>query len=78
MASLRHANIVQVYDVGDHEGRPYFTMEFVEGGSLARKLAGTPQPAWQAAKLAATLAQAVQGVVPELLPVQFAAGLSSR
>jgi len=60
VAGLRHANIVQVYDVGDHEGRPYFTMEFVEGGSLARKLAGTPQPAWQAAKLAATLAQAVQ------------------
>ena len=27
------------------DGRPYFTMEFVEGGSLAQKLAGTPQPA---------------------------------
>jgi hypothetical protein len=40
VAGLRHANIVQVYDVGDHEGRPYFTMEFVEGGSLAQKLAG--------------------------------------
>src|SRR5262249_669779 len=34
VAGLRHANIVQVYDVGEHEGRPYFTMEFVEGGSL--------------------------------------------
>ncbi len=41
-AGLRHANIVQVYQVGDLEGRPYFTMEFVEGGSLAEKLAGTP------------------------------------
>jgi serine/threonine-protein kinase len=59
VASLRHANIVQVYDVGDHEGRPYFTMEFVEGGSLAHKLAGTPQPARQAAALALTLAEAV-------------------
>ena len=60
VAGLRHANIVQVYDVTDHEGRPYFTMELVEGGSLAQRLAGMPQPARQAAALAATLAEAVQ------------------
>ena len=60
VAGLRHANIVQVYDVGDHEARPYFTMEFVEGGNLGQKLAGTPQPARQTATLAATLAEAVQ------------------
>jgi tetratricopeptide (TPR) repeat protein len=60
VASLRHANIVHVYDVGEHEGRPYFTMELLEGGSLARALAGTPQPARQAATLVATLAEAMQ------------------
>jgi serine/threonine-protein kinase len=60
VASLRHANIVQVYDVSEHEGRPYFTMEFVEGGNLSQKLAGTPQPARDAAALAATLAEAAQ------------------
>src|SRR6266404_5173197 len=60
IAGLRHANIVQVHDVGEHEGRPYFTMEFVEGGSLAQKLAGQPQPARQAAALVATLAGAVE------------------
>ena len=36
-AGLRHVHIVQVYDVGDHDGRPYFTMEFVEGGASPRR-----------------------------------------
>jgi serine/threonine-protein kinase len=60
VAALRHPNIVQVYDVGDADGRPYFTMEYVEGGSLAQKLAGKPQPARPAAALVATLAGTVQ------------------
>jgi serine/threonine-protein kinase len=60
VAGLRHPNVVQIYDVGDSDGRPYFTMEFVEGGSLAQKLSGTPQPARQAAALLASLAGAVQ------------------
>jgi serine/threonine-protein kinase len=59
-AGLRHPNIVQVHDVGEHDGRPYFTMELVEGGSLAQKLQGTPQPGRQAATLVATLAGAMQ------------------
>jgi eukaryotic-like serine/threonine-protein kinase len=60
VASLRHASIVQIYDVGEHDSWPYFTMEFLDGGSLAQTLAGTPQPARQAATLLATLAEAVQ------------------
>src|SRR5262245_24855035 len=44
VASLRHPNVVQVYDVGEVDGHPYFTMEYVDGGSLAQKLAGTPLP----------------------------------
>jgi serine/threonine protein kinase len=60
LAGLRHANIVQVHGAGDHDGRPYFTMEYVEGGSLAQRISGTPQPARQAAALLATLAEAVQ------------------
>jgi Protein kinase domain len=45
VAGLRHANIVQVYDAGEVDGRPYFTLELIEGGSLAQKIAGAPQPA---------------------------------
>ncbi len=59
VAGLRHANIVQVHEAGDVDGRPYFTMEFVEGGSLAQKVAGTPQAARQAAALVAAVAEAV-------------------
>lgn len=60
IASLRHPHVVQVFDIGDLEGRPYFTMEYVEGGSLSQKLAGVPQPARDAATMVATLADAVQ------------------
>jgi tetratricopeptide (TPR) repeat protein len=60
VASLHHVNIVQVYDVGDHDGWPYFTMELVAGGSLAQSLAGTPKPALEAAALLATLAEAMR------------------
>ena len=59
-AGLRHPNIVQVFDVGNHAGRPYFTMEFVEGGSLAQQLSGAPLPSRQAAELLATLARAME------------------
>src|SRR5260370_13986105 len=59
VAGLRHPNIVQVHEAGDVDGQPYFTMEFIEGGSLAQKLAGTPQPARQAAALVASVAEAV-------------------
>ncbi len=60
VANLRHANVVQIHDVVEADGRPYFTMEYVEGGSLAQNLAGTPQPGREAAALVATLAGAVK------------------
>jgi serine/threonine protein kinase len=60
VAKLHHPNIVQIYDIGESEGRPYFSLEFVEGGSLAAKLHGDPQPPRQAAQLVETLARAMQ------------------
>jgi tRNA A-37 threonylcarbamoyl transferase component Bud32 len=59
VAGLCHANIVQVYEVGEHEGRPYFTMELIDGGSLAQKLAAAPPTVRWAAELVASLAEAV-------------------
>jgi WD40 repeat protein/serine/threonine protein kinase len=56
---LQHPNIVQVFEVGDHAGRPYLALEYVDGGSLAEQLDGTPRPAREAAGLVETLARAI-------------------
>jgi eukaryotic-like serine/threonine-protein kinase len=59
IARLQHPNIVHIYDVGEHEGKPYIAMEYVDGSSLARRLAGTPLPARAAAGLVELLARAI-------------------
>src|SRR5262249_20054960 len=63
VARLQHPNIVQIYEVGEPEAdaglpRPYFTLEFAEGGNLASRLAGRPQPPRQAAAWLEALARA--------------------
>ncbi len=60
IARLQHPNIVQIYDVGEVAGRPYFALEYVAGGSLAQHLNGTPQSARLAAQFVEVLARAVQ------------------
>ena len=59
LAPLQHTNIVQVFEVGELDGHPYFSLEYVEGGSLAEKLGGTPQSARQTAALMEQLARAM-------------------
>lgn len=59
LAPLQHPNIVQIYEVGELDGHPYFSLEYIDGGSLAQKLASTPQPPRQAAQLVETLARAM-------------------
>ena len=60
IARLQHPNIVQIHDVGDVAGRPYFVLEYVAGGNLAQQLNGTPQSARLASQFVEVLARAVQ------------------
>src|SRR6185437_324822 len=62
IAQLQHPNIVQVYDVGECQGRPFFAMEFVEGGNLTDHCRGEAQPPNEAAELVETLARAMHAV----------------
>jgi WD40 repeat protein/serine/threonine protein kinase len=68
VARLQHPNIVQIFEVGEHHGQPFFSLEFMDGGTLKQHLAGTPQLSRWSAALIETLARAVhfahqQGVV---------------
>jgi WD40 repeat protein len=59
VARLQHPNIVQIYDIGEHEGLPYFSLELLDRGSLARLIAGTPQAPRRAAEMVEILARAM-------------------
>ncbi len=56
---MQHPHIIQVYEVGLHDGRPFLAMEWVGGGSLADRLGGDPWPPHAAAGLIETLARAI-------------------
>lgn len=59
VARLQHPHIVQVYEIGDYVGRPYLSLELVDGGSLDKALDRTPQIARDAARLVEILAKAI-------------------
>jgi WD40 repeat protein len=58
-ARLDHPNIVPIYEFGALEGRPFLSMRFVNGASLANHPRDTPMDAVPAAKLMSTLARAI-------------------
>lgn len=58
-AGLNHPNIVPVYEVGEYDGQPFFSMKYVEGTTLARRLADGPLPPREAAQLLAPVCRAV-------------------
>jgi serine/threonine-protein kinase len=59
VAALQHPNIVQIFEIGQHDGLPYFTLEFVGGGSLAQKINRRAMNAQAAAEIIEQLARGV-------------------
>ncbi|MBL8796131.1 MAG: protein kinase [Planctomycetia bacterium] len=59
VAGLQHLHIVQIYEIGAHDGRPYFSLEYIEGGSLAQKLRDGLLPPREAAEIIEKLARAM-------------------
>src|SRR5262249_15346312 len=59
VARLQHPNVVQVFEVGEADGRPFIALEYVAGRSLAQRLGGRPLRPRDAARLVAALAEAM-------------------
>ena len=58
-SALNHPNICSVYDVGEHEGRPFLVMEYIEGETLAERLRRAPMPLSEALTSASQVADAL-------------------
>ncbi len=58
-AGLNHRGIVPVYEVGQHDGHAYFSMQYIEGLDLAERLADGPMLSRDAAAILASVARAV-------------------
>jgi serine/threonine protein kinase/tetratricopeptide (TPR) repeat protein len=59
IARLQHPNIVQIFEVNDLDGSPWFSLEYVDGGSLSDRLKGDPLPVNESARLIEVLAAAM-------------------
>lgn len=59
IAQMQHPNIVQIYDVGEMNGKPYFVLEYAAGGNMAARLQNKSLPPATAAAIVAALAHAV-------------------
>jgi eukaryotic-like serine/threonine-protein kinase len=60
VAKLLHPNIVQIFETGEHEGRPFFSLEYVEGGSLDQRIGKSPASPRGAAQFVETLARTME------------------
>ncbi len=58
-AQLHHPHIVPVYDVGEIDGRPFFSMKLIEGTTLARRVLAGPLPSRTAAEMLAPICRAI-------------------
>lgn len=60
VAQLQHPNIVQIFETGTQSGLPWFSLEFVDGGSLADKVRANPLPPVEAAAFVEQIAKGIQ------------------
>jgi len=58
-AQLMHPNVVQIFEIGEHQGLPFLAMEYVAGGNLTRTLRAMPQAFRWSARLTETMARAI-------------------
>jgi serine/threonine-protein kinase len=58
-AQLNHPHIVPVYEVGEHNELPYFTMRYVRGTTLAERIAASPLPGRESAEILLPVARAI-------------------
>ena len=61
IAQLQNANVVQIYEIGNHYGRPYLALEYVEGGTLEQRIANTPPSERESAEPIELLARVIHG-----------------
>ncbi len=59
VAAIEHNNIIKIFDIGEQDGLPYFSLEYLPGGSLSERIGGKPQPVDHAARIVEILAGAM-------------------
>jgi eukaryotic-like serine/threonine-protein kinase len=59
VAAIEHSNIVKIFEIGEQDGLPFFSLEYLAGGNLAKKIGGKPQPSDEAARIIEVLARAM-------------------
>jgi eukaryotic-like serine/threonine-protein kinase len=60
IARIQHPNIIQIFEIGEYQGRTFISLEYCGGGSLEDLLRGTPLPALDSARLLLALADAIE------------------
>ena len=58
-ARLSHPHIIPIYEIGEHQGRSFFSMKLIEGQPLSSRLANGPMPARRTAQIMAQISDAI-------------------
>ncbi len=59
VAAIDHPNIIKIYEIDEHDGLPFFALEYLAGGSLAERIAGKPVAVDEAARIVEVMAHAI-------------------